>query len=163
MTKKEILFTFLAVILALWANDTIAGEFKAGNLTVSSPWARSTPAKARNGAVYMTIKNGGAATDRLMAVKTPVAGHAGLHQTVMEQDVMRMRPVKAMQVPPGGMAMLKPGGYHIMLMGLKTPLKEGHSFPLTLTFDKAGEITIMVPVMKSGDKENTGDKSHHHH
>ncbi len=96
MKKKVILLTFLAVLLAHWANDTIAGEFKTGHLTVSSPWARSTPAKARNGAVYMTIKNGGAATDRLMAVKTPVAGHAGLHQTLMDQDVVRMRPVKAM-------------------------------------------------------------------
>jgi len=162
MNKNAILLAVLAVLLALWANDTIAGEFKAGNLTVSSPWARSTPAKARNGAVYMTIQNGGAATDRLIAVKSPVAGHAGLHQTVMEQDVMRMRPVKAMPVSPGGMAMLKPGGYHIMLMGLKKPLKEGHSFPLTLTFDKAGEIAIMVPVMKSGAKENMGDKNHHH-
>jgi len=160
--KKNAIWWAVLVVLLFGPNDTLANDVKAGSITISNSWARATALKARNGAVYMTIKNGGTASDRLMAVKTPVAGHAGLHQTVMDQDVMRMRPVKAMQVSPGGMAMLKPGDYHIMLMVLKAPLKAGTSFPLTLTFDKAGEIAIMVPVMKSGPMDAKGDKSHHH-
>ncbi len=105
---------------------------------------------AKSGGAFMTIRNKGGDGDRLVAAKTPVSQKTELHRSLMEDGVMKMRAVGAIDVPAGGMAMLKPGGYHVMFMGLQAPLKEGASFPLTLVFEKAGEIEIEVKIGKAG-------------
>ena len=136
----------------------MAGMYKAGDITIINPWARATPGKPRNGGAYLTIK-GGASGDELTGVESDVAKKTQLHGHNNENGVMKMRQVKAITVPAGGMAMLQPGGYHVMLMKLKYALKEGESFPLILHFAKAGKVTVEVRIMSVGAMnagKNTG-------
>jgi hypothetical protein len=101
------------------------------------------------GAAYMVIKNTGNEADRLVAGETPAAEVVELHESFMdENDVMKMRPVEGgfIEVPAGGEAELRPGGLHIMLIRLAEPLENGQTIPLTLSFEKSGEIEIEVVV-----------------
>ncbi|GAA5529976.1 copper chaperone PCu(A)C [Herpetosiphon gulosus] len=98
-----------------------------------------------NSAAYMTIRNTGAA-DNLISASTDVAGKVELHTVVADGDVMRMEQVEKIEVPANGEALLKPGGFHVMLLEVKQDLKVGDTIDLTLTFEKAGTITLKVPV-----------------
>ena len=119
-----------------------------GQLEVSDAWARATPAKAENGVAYLTIRS--PTPDRLVSVSSPVAKKAELHTMEMAGMVMKMRPLAGLDIPAGQPVTLKPGGDHVMLTGLNGPLREGQSFPLTLTFEKAGTRTVTVAVEKPG-------------
>jgi copper(I)-binding protein len=119
-------------------------SFAVGDLVVESPWARESV--TRTGAAYLTVRNGGDADDRLIGVSSEVADRAELHASDMQDGVMRMRPVEAVEVPAGGEAALEPGGVHIMLVGLKAPLDEGGSFALTLVFENAGEVEVVTTI-----------------
>ncbi len=121
-----------------------------GGLTVSQAWARASAGMTANGAVFLTIANHGTAADRLVGVSSPVCDSAQLHTHLMTNGVMRMRPVDGIDVPAGGTVELKPGGLHVMLLGLKAPLTMGESFPLTLNFAKAGAVTAEVKVLSVG-------------
>ncbi|MDH3472584.1 MAG: copper chaperone PCu(A)C [Rhodospirillales bacterium] len=125
----------------------IPGAVAAGELAVTGAWARASLGTAKSGAVYLTVENRGAAADRLIAAETPAASRAALHTHIMEEGVMKMRPVEGgIEIPAGGSAVLAPGGLHVMLMGLAAPLEEGARFPLTLTFEQAGPVTVEVLV-----------------
>ena len=117
-------------------------------LEVTNAWARATPAKAENGVAFLTIRT--STPDRLVSVASPVAKKAELHTMEMAGMVMKMRPLVGLDIPAGQHVTLKPGGEHIMLMGLNGPLREGQSFPLTLTFEKAGAREVTVAVEKPG-------------
>jgi hypothetical protein len=117
-------------------------------ITVEHAWSRAAMA-GHEGAVYLTITDNGA-PDTLTGVASPVAAKADVHETINDQGVMKMRPVAALSVSPGKPVTLAPGGYHIMLMNLKQALKEGDSFPVTLTFAKTGPVTTTVTVGKAG-------------
>ena len=117
-------------------------------LEVTSAWARATPAKAENGVAYLPIRS--PTPDRLVSVSSPVAKKAELHTMSMEGMVMKMRPLAGLDIAAGQPVTLKPGGEHIMLLGLNAPLREGQSFPLTLTFEKAGMREVTVAVEKPG-------------
>jgi hypothetical protein len=119
-------------------------------LEIGNAWAGATPGKAENGAAYVTIQSPTA--DRLVSASTPVAKKAELHTMSMQGMVMKMRPISGVDIPAGQPVSLKPGGEHIMLMGLNQPLREGQSFPLTLDFEKAGPRTVTVIVEKPGAK-----------
>jgi copper(I)-binding protein len=119
-------------------------------LEVNDAWARATPGKAENGAAYMTIAS--PTGDRLVSVSTPVAKQAELHTMSMEGAIMKMRPIGGLEIPAGQPVALKPGGEHVMLMGLNQPLRAGESFPLTLNFQKAGSRTVTVRVEKATAK-----------
>ena len=119
-------------------------SFAVGDLVVENPWARESV--TRTGAAYLTVRNGGAADDRLIGVASEVADRAELHGSEMQDGVMRMRPVEAVEVPAHGQAALEPGGLHVMLIGLKAPLEEGGSFALTLTFENAGEVEVVTTI-----------------
>jgi copper(I)-binding protein len=119
-------------------------------LEVNNAWAGATPGKSENGAAYVTIQSPTA--DRLVSASTPVAKKAELHTMSMQGMVMKMRPISGVDIPAGQPVSLKPGGEHIMLMGLNQPLREGQSFPLTLEFEKAGPRTVTVTVGKAGSK-----------
>ncbi len=119
-------------------------------LEVNNAWARATPGKAETGAAYVTITSPTA--DRLVSASTPVAKKAELHTMSMQGMVMKMRPIAGVDIPAGQPVSLKPGGEHIMLMGLNQPLREGQSFPLTLDFEKTGPRTVTVTVEKAGAK-----------
>jgi hypothetical protein len=119
-------------------------------IAVQQPWARATPGGAKTGVVYMTIVNSGGADDQLVAASTPIAVEAQLHQTSMDNGVIKMRPIAALDLKAGATVKLAPGGYHLMLVNLKQPLKDGDSFPLTLTFAKSGKQDVQVTVAKIG-------------
>ncbi len=117
-------------------------------IQVDHVWSRAAPA-GHEGVVYLTITDTGPA-DTLTGVTTPVAAMAELHETVNDNGVMKMRAITSLPVTPGKPVTLAPGGYHIMLMDLKQPLKEGDSFPVTLSFAKAGQVTATASVAKAG-------------
>jgi copper(I)-binding protein len=143
------IFAAFAVIAAL-AQPVLAQTTPLPTMEITHAWARATAASARTGAAYFTIANRGASDDRLVAAASPVAVKAELHTTIDDGGVMKMRPLAAVDVKAGGKAELKPGGMHLMLIDLKAPLKVGQSFPVTLTFEQAGPIELMVTVEKAG-------------
>jgi hypothetical protein len=125
-----------------------AAAAQTGQVEIKDAWARATPGKAENGAAYLTIV--APATDKLVAVSSPAAKKTGLHTMTTEGGIMKMRPLDGLDVPANQPVTLKPGGVHIMLQGLNEPLQAGKSFPLTLTFEKAGERQVEVAVEKPG-------------
>ena len=139
---------FAMVLLAIViASLALAQEYQAGPLKIEHVWARPSIGDTTNGSVYMMLSNGGDAADRLLSVKTDAAENVMLHESRMEGNVMKMVPLEnGVEVPAHGSAELKPVGMHVMLMGLRQPLKEGDTFPLTLVFEKQGEIPIKVNV-----------------
>ncbi len=150
------------LVTALLSNLAAAADYTLGDLTIHKPWARASIGQAQAGAAYLTVMNKGSLPDRLIAAEGTVANRVELHTHMMDGGVMRMRPVKAIEVAPGEPAVLKPGGLHVMLMGLKAPLVKGESFPLTLVFEKAGRIEVDVPICEGTAMEHRMDhgKSH---
>ena len=141
-------FALAAVFIGAAVIPQAAGqEYQLGSITVADPFARAsaTPA-ALAGVVYLTLTNLGELVDRLVAVTTTAAANAHVHATTMQDGVMRMLPVDALELPGGAATSLAPGGLHIMLTGLHAPLIAGETFDLTLTFGQAGTIVIKVPV-----------------
>jgi len=118
------------------------------NVELSQFWMRASLAGVPNTAAYVTIRTTDGKPDRLLRADSPMAGKVELHTNLIENGVARMRQVPAIDVPAGAPAELKPGGLHIMLFGVKGALAEGASVPLTLTFERAGTLTISVPVRK---------------
>jgi periplasmic copper chaperone A len=118
-----------------------------GGITVDRAWSRASIGTQRPGVLYLTIRNDGSADDALIAVSTPAAENPMLHETVVKDGIASMP--HAMQVPvrAGETAELRPGGYHGMLMGLTRALEEDASFPVTLTFANAGELTASVEIL----------------
>jgi copper(I)-binding protein len=153
--------TFLSALVGLLLISSAgAHELKAGSITVEHPWAR--PAAAGNSAAYFVLENAGAA-DRLIGVSSEVAGSVGMHSTTIDaQGIGRMVPVQAVDVPSGAEAKFGPGGLHVMLVGLTKPLAEGQTFPLTLTFEKAGAITVEVAVEKTASHGGSDAMQHKH-
>ena len=119
----------------------------ASDVLVMDAYARAsaTPV-AKAGAVYVSITNQGATADRLLAVSSPVASMAMLHRTIKDGDIMRMEEAGPVDLQPQGTLIMEPGGLHVMLMGLKTPLRQGEVVELTLVFEAAGPVTVKVPV-----------------
>lgn len=124
----------------------------ASGIKIDQVWARATPGAAKTAAIYLTITNTGATPDTLEGEgSTPVAEHAILHEDKITNGVMQMRPLKSLTIAPGKSVSLEPSdGYHLMLTGLKEPLKEGQTVPLTLTFDHAGKQQVTASVAKIG-------------
>jgi copper(I)-binding protein len=133
-------------------------DVKVGEIVVTSAWARATPPGASVGAAYVTLRNGGSADDRLLGGASPAARTVAPHLTSEENGVAAMRPFGDPVIPAGGTLEMQPGATHLMLMGLAAPLQEGDSVPLTLTFEKAGAVTIPLEVAPIG-----ADLSGHRH
>jgi len=151
----------LGLCLAAPAFAGDAGMAKTGDIMIHDGWARASIGKAPNSAAYMTLMTHGDSTDTLIAVSTPVADKAELHNHVMDDGIAKMRQVEAIEVSPGEPAALEPGGLHIMLIGLKQALEEGTDFPLTLVFENAGNVTFEVPILGIKDAMHKGG-SHKH-
>ena len=141
MSKALALFTALLLIAGAAAAQT-------GSVEVRDAWARATPGKADIGAAYLTLES--PTDDRLTGLSTPVASTAQVHTMTMEGGVMKMNRVAALDLPAGQPVKLEPGGMHIMLIGLTDKLRPGQSFPLTLSFEKAGKREVTVSVEKAG-------------
>lgn len=123
-------------------------------IKVENAWSRATPGGSKTGVVYMTLVNGGASADRLIGGTTPIAQAVQFHSNINDNGVMRMRELTGIDIAPGSKVTLKPGSTHAMLVGLKQPLKEGQSFPLTLEFEKAGKLDVTIPIEKIGATEH---------
>jgi copper(I)-binding protein len=138
----------LAAGLTLVASTVLACEtWTLGDLTIQHAWSRATIGADRPGVFYVEITNGGDEDDALTSIATPAAGMPMLHETVVTDGVASMPHAMSMPVPAGATSKLGPGGFHGMLMGLTAALKEGESFPVTLTFERAGEVTVDVEVV----------------
>ncbi len=139
---------FLAATLSLTASAAFACEtVTVGDLSVAHGWSKVTIGAGRPGVFYVSISNAGATDDALVGISTPAAGMPMLHETVLKDGVASMPHAMSIPVPAGQSVQLSPGGYHGMLMGLTAALKEGDSFPVTLSFEKAGEVTVNVEVL----------------
>lgn len=142
MPLRFILAFLLAVTAPLHARD-----YQAGKLHLEQPTARPTRPGQPAAAAYVTIENRGNAPDRLISASTAVAGKTEIHTMTMEGGVMKMREAGEIMIAPGTTVVMQPGdGYHIMLLGLKKPLKTGEQFPLILHFEKAGKVKVAVEV-----------------
>ena len=149
--------------LPLLGGPTCAKAFKAGDIEVDHPWARATPGRAKNGAAYMKLKNHGDTDDRLTAVSSDVASRVELHTHLHDNGVMKMAESGPILVPAHGEAILQPGSLHVMMIGLTAPLMEGEMFPLTLTFEKSGPVTVNVMVKSVGAGAGSNTMKHDHH
>ena len=144
--------TFIVLVLTLAASGlALAHGYKLGALEIGHPWTRATAPTAPTGGGFLRITNTGTTADRLIAARSPAADKVEIHEVKMDGNVMRMRELdKGIEIPPGATVELKPGGFHIMFMGLKAPFARDTRVPVTLVFEKAGAIDVEFMVMAIG-------------
>jgi copper(I)-binding protein len=150
--KKMIAMSFCAVLIGVIAGSSArAEEVKAGDLVISQAWSRATPNGAKIGTGYFTIENKGTTADKLVGVSGEVSDKIEVHEMSMNNGVMKMRPVDGgLTIEPGKTVKLAPNGYHLMIMDLKSPLKQGGKVPVTLEFEKAGKVAVTLDVQGIG-------------
>jgi len=150
--------SLLLLAAALTAGSVAhAHEYTLKGLHIEHPFARPTVPMQRSGGAYLAIENKGSNNDRLVAVSSPIAESVQIHTMSMEGNVMKMREVDSIELKPASRIEMMPGhGYHLMLIGLRQPLKAGDKFPMTLTFEKAGKTEVSVVV--SEQNATQGDK-----
>ncbi len=146
--KKILCCIFLLINFAAGACEK--HDKLAKNIHIKDVWARQSFGQSKNSAIYMTIENTGD-MDYIIAAHTEIANMCELHKTVIEQGISQMVHINRLALPKGVKVKLKPKGLHVMVMGLKKSLKPGDNFKITLTFEKAGKITLNVPVKKMRD------------
>ncbi len=122
-------------------------------VTVEQPWSRATPPGAKIGVGFLRLKNAGAAAERVVGASTPAAARVEMHVTTRDGDVMKMRQVESFEIPAGGSVELKPGGAHLMLMGLQRPLAQGERVPLTLKLESSGALQVELTVEPLGARQ----------
>jgi copper(I)-binding protein len=154
--------------LLLSASTALAQHDGSGAVHVMSAWSRALPPVSENGAVYLTLKNYAEVPDRLLGASTPVARQVEFHTHAMEAGMMTMRRVETIVLDPGEYVRFEPGGKHLMLIGLKQPLKEGEQIPLTLEFENASPLEVTVTIRPLGatgpvmdDHDHSGMHGHH--
>lgn len=151
-----------AAALSLVSVIAHAEDYTIGDLTVGQTWTRATPPKAKAGGGFVEIVNNGTEADRLIAVSSDVAERTELHEMAVTDGVMKMRELEGgIEIPAGGTVTLKPGGLHIMFMGLNGSFEEGTKVPLVLTFEKAGDLAVELDVAKMGAKSPEGGQMDH--
>ncbi|VVP37640.1 hypothetical protein PS850_04732 [Pseudomonas fluorescens] len=157
MLNKYIVLAAL-LLPACFAN---AHEYKAGELEIAHPWSQELPPNAPTVAAYFVIHNSGKTADRLLSVDSPIASIAQLHEHVKQDDLMKMQQVPSVEIPAGGEVTFAPMAYHVMLLELKdrSLLSDGKRFPLTMHFEKAGDVIVEVTVQK---KAPDGMQTHAH-
>lgn len=139
-----ILTAFIAITTIPALAQTVVAV---GDLQIQGAFSRATLPRAPTGGAYFTIVNNGQVDDRLLSGTTPAAGKVELHEMKFENDIARMRELtEGLPIPAGQSVMLEPSGTHIMLTRLNHPLMEGETLPLTLTFERAGQVTVDLPI-----------------
>jgi hypothetical protein len=147
MKRIALTVSLLATALLTAPLAGSAQEFKAGSLVIEKPWSRATAGGAKVGAGYMIIKNTGSEPDRLVGGSIPQAGRFEVHEMRMQDGVMTMRPVAGgLEIKPGATVKLEPGGYHVMFLDLKQPLKPGDRIKGEIKFEKAGAVAVEFKV-----------------
>ncbi len=147
-----------ALIACVTAAPVRADEVKAGDLVISQAWTRATPGGAKTGGGFLTIENKGSSPDKLVGVSADAAGKIEVHEMAMDGGVMKMRPVEGgLAIDPGKTVKLAPGGLHLMMTDLKSPLKQGDKLPVTLQFEKAGKVAVTLDVQGVGAPAPSGN------
>jgi len=163
MRIKKLMLTAIAsaaLLAHFLATPLRADEVKAGDLVITQAWSRATPGGAKTGGGYLTIENKGSTPDRLIGGSADVAAKVEMHEMSMKNGVMTMRPLdKGLTIEPGKTVKLAPGGYHLMMMDLKGPLKQGDKVPVTLEFEKAGKVAVSLDVHGVGAQAPGGGGS----
>ncbi|EWY41409.1 hypothetical protein N825_28260 [Skermanella stibiiresistens SB22] len=140
-----------AALLSLAAPSAIAHGTKAGDIEIGHPWSRATPGGAKVAGGYTTITNRGGTPDRLVSATAEIAGTTEIHEMAVKDNIMTMRHLPdGIAIPAKDKVEFKPGSYHLMFMDLKRPLKQGETFAGTLTFEKAGTVTVEYAVESLG-------------
>jgi copper(I)-binding protein len=147
--------------ILLAAAMLLSAQAQAADIEIAAPFMRAAPVAGGTGIAYLTVNNHGDA-DRLIGAESNVSKTVDLHTHVKDGDVYRMRKVDAIAIPMHGTVELKPGGDHLMFIGLNAPLKEGTQVPVTLVFEKAGKIKIEVPVQAAGAMAPAAGMMQHH-
>ena len=149
---KEITFAAVLTLGAVFSfADAQAHEVKIGDIVISHPWVRQSPMGAEVAAGFMTITNNGKEADRLVKATASITPTVQLHEMKMQGDVMKMSEVPGgIVIPPGATVELKPKSLHVMFMNLKAPVKEGETITGTLTFEKAGTVSVDYEVTAPG-------------
>jgi copper(I)-binding protein len=160
ITRRAGIGAGLAFVLAEAAEAQPMAAPQAATIIVSAPWSRAA-GQGGTGVGYLTLRNTGTAPDRLLAARASIARTVELHTHIHDNGVMRMRPVPAIELPPGQEVLLRPSGLHIMLIGLTAPLRQGDRVPLTLVFERAGEVQVQLAVESAGAR-GPGPASHAH-
>lgn len=160
---KQILAAALFGAVSAFAVPASAGDMSdtheskpvmAGDLHLSGFWTRAMLPGQKAGGGFLIITNNGAADDRIIAVSTPSAARAEIHEMAVVDDVMKMRPLAdGLVIPAGETVELKPGGLHLMFMAVSEPFEEGGMVPVTVSFEKAGDVPVMLKVMPVGTKK----------
>ena len=151
ITPKILHRLVIAAAIAILALPASAHDYKLGSLEIVQPWTRATPATAQSGGGFLTITNKGTTPDRLVSVRSTASDKVEVHEVRMENNVMKMRELdKGLEIPAGATVMLKPGGYHIMFVGLKAPFAKDTKVPVTLVFEKAGSLDVELAVEALG-------------
>lgn len=153
----------MALIMALQSGGAMASDYKAGSLEIIAPWSRATPKGAPTAIGYLTIKNDGTTPDRLVGGSIEVANEFQLHSMVMDNGVAKMRELKAVDIAPGQTVEFKPGGSHVMFVGLKQPLHEGERVKGALVFEHAGTVQIEYVVEGIGARKPPQEMQHMSH
>jgi copper(I)-binding protein len=137
----------LLVAASLAATPSFARDYRIGSIEIVEPWSRATPSTAPSAGGFLTLTNKGDAPDRLVAIESPAAKQAELHQMKMDGTIMRMRELEnGIVLAPGQTVELKPGGFHVMFIGLKAPFVKDQNVAATLVFEKAGRIDVEFQV-----------------
>ncbi len=148
--KLSLYLTFALFLLALAAAQA---QQPTDSIAISQAWSRATPGGAKVASGYMTITNKGPAADRLLGGRTDIAAKVEVHEMATKDGVMTMREVKdGVPVAPGATVRLAPGGFHLMLVDIKKPLKQGDKVTVTLNFEKAGQREVSFNVLGVGAK-----------
>jgi copper(I)-binding protein len=143
MKRLVVIGVVLMLTVALSACGT--GSTTGSGITVSDAWVRNPPISDQPGAAYLVIQNNGPA-DKLLSVTSDIAQTSELHESMESSGMMQMSPVPNIPIPANGKVELKPGGLHVMLIGLNRELKVGDKVQLTLNFEKAGKISVAADV-----------------
>ena len=152
----------LAAALSISSGGAKAEDYKVGTIEISNPWARATPKGATVAGAYMKISNKGSAPDRLVGGSVAIADQFQVHSMAMEKGVAKMRPVEGgLEIKPGETVELKPGSFHVMLVGLKQPLAKGQKVKATLEFEKAGKVDVEYSVEALGASAPAMNMPHH--
>lgn len=148
----------VAAILVLFSSFSgSAHEIRHGDLVLMHQWVRVAPEKAPTSAGYLVIRNTGKMADRLVSVESSIARKTEVHTMTMDGGVMRMRQLEdGLEIPAGGEVALKPGGEHIMFMGLTGQVKEGADVTVRLNFEKTGAVDVTFPVQKKDNHMKHG-------
>jgi hypothetical protein len=142
---------FALSLLQLPLSEAHADDYKVGSIQIAQPWARATPKGASTGAAYMTVTNGGTAAQHLSCVSSDAVAECQIHEMTMDGGVMKMRPVQGgLEVKPGETVTLRPGGYHLMLIGLTQPLQPGKSLVATFRVDSGSTVKVTFPIVAIG-------------